>query len=131
VITNQSGVARGLLSTDQVRATNARIDDLLGPFDSWQVCPHADEDGCECRKPRPGLVRAAATALGVPVERCAVIGDTAADVDAGCRAGAASAILVPNAATRPDEVRRAPLVCAGLGEAVDVVLARNRAAVAT
>ena len=40
----------------QVEAVNARIDALLGPFDTWQVCPHAPEDRCACRKPRPGMV---------------------------------------------------------------------------
>ena len=39
---------------------NARVEELLGPFDTWQVCPHAPDDGCGCRKPAPGLVLAAA-----------------------------------------------------------------------
>ncbi|MDQ1741765.1 MAG: hypothetical protein QOE23_104, partial [Pseudonocardiales bacterium] len=51
VISNQSGIGRGLLSTDQVAAVNARIESLLGPFDGWFVCPHTGEAGCDCRKP--------------------------------------------------------------------------------
>src|SRR3954452_23042503 len=55
VVTKQSGIARGLLTTDQVTLVNKRVEELLGPFDTWQVCPHGDDDGCRCRKPAPGL----------------------------------------------------------------------------
>ena len=70
VITNQSGVARGLISTDEVRAVNERIDRAIGPFDAWEVCHHGPDDGCECRKPRPGLVarRRGGSACGRPDE---------------------------------------------------------------
>ena len=121
VVTNQSGVARGLLTGEQVAAVNARVDELLGPFDTWQVCPHGDGDGCVCRKPQPGMVHAAAAALAVPVEQCVVVGDTGMDVRAGQAAGAA-AVLVPTAVTRPEEVAAAPLVCPTLIDGVDLIL---------
>jgi histidinol-phosphate phosphatase family protein len=121
VVTNQSGVARGLIRRDDVDAVNARVDALLGPFDTWQVCPHDDADACACRKPQPGMVLAAAAALGVPPEQCVVIGDTAADLGAAGAAGA-RAILVPNAATRPEEVLAAAWTAADLIEAVAAVL---------
>jgi histidinol-phosphate phosphatase family protein len=122
VISNQSGVARGLIDLEQVRAVNATIDRQLGPFDTWQICPHDDADRCGCRKPRPGLVTSAARALQVPVERCAVIGDTAADVGAGEAAGAAVSVLVPNRATRPDEVLAARYTAPTFSSAVDLIL---------
>jgi histidinol-phosphate phosphatase family protein len=122
VITNQSGVARGVVTLPQVAAVNRRVDELLGPFADWQVCPHGPDDGCECRKPRPGMVRAAAHALGVDVRRCVVIGDTGADVAAAEAAGAVG-VLVPNAVTRREEVAAASRVFAGLAEVVDAVLA--------
>src|SRR4051794_24553944 len=75
VVTNQSGLARGRFTADDLRRVNSRVEELLGPFDTWQVCPHADDAGCRCRKPAPGLVRAAATALGTTATRCVVIGD--------------------------------------------------------
>src|SRR3954465_6471865 len=50
VVTNQSGIARGLLTRDQVDAVNAEVDRRLGPFGSWQICPHSPDDGCSCRK---------------------------------------------------------------------------------
>lgn len=117
VVTNQSGIARGLLTAEQADAVNRRVDALLGPFDVWQVCPHGPHDGCACRKPRPGMVLAAARTLGVAPERVVVIGDIGADV-AAAAAAAAGSVLVPTAATRPEEVAAAPVVRPDLGAAV-------------
>jgi HAD superfamily hydrolase (TIGR01662 family) len=122
VVTNQSGIGRGLLTAAQVGAVNDRIDAAVGPFDTWQVCPHGVHDGCECRKPRPGMVVRAAEALDVPVEQCLMIGDIGADVEAA-RAAGARAVLVPTTATRAEEVATAPFVAADLAGAVDLVLA--------
>ena len=94
VVSNQSGVARGLITVAQVEACNARLAELLGPFDVVRYCPHGPDDGCTCRKPAPGLVTEACAELGVDPARCVVVGDVAADVDAGTAAGAAG-ILVP------------------------------------
>jgi histidinol-phosphate phosphatase family protein len=121
VITNQSGVARGTLTLPQVSAVNARVDELLGPFAVWRVCPHGEGDGCDCRKPQPGMVLSAARALGVDPARCVVVGDTGADVGAAMAAGAAG-VLVPNEVTRAEEVAQAPVVCARLTDAVDALL---------
>lgn len=125
VITNQSGIGRGLLSAAQVEAVNARIEALLGPFDGWFVCPHTDEAGCGCRKPAPGLIRQAAAELGVSAGNCVVIGDIGSDIGSAAAAGAAS-ILVPTEQTRREEVAAAPLRAADLAEAVDLVLAGLR-----
>jgi D-glycero-D-manno-heptose 1,7-bisphosphate phosphatase len=121
VVTNQSGIARGLISTEQATAVNRRVDELLGPFAVWQVCPHGPEDGCACRKPRPGMVLAAARQLGLAPQRVAVIGDIGADIDAAAAAGAAS-VLVPTPVTRPEEVAAAPIVRADLMGAVQHLL---------
>jgi HAD superfamily hydrolase (TIGR01662 family) len=109
VVTNQSGIARGLLGAEQVDAVNRRVDDLLGPFDVWQQCPHGPGDGCTCRKPAPGMVLAAALRLGVAPEDVAVVGDIGADVGAALAAGARP-VLVPTPVTRPEEVAAAPVV---------------------
>ncbi|MGY1822051.1 HAD-IIIA family hydrolase [Geodermatophilus sp. SYSU D00079] len=122
VVSNQSGVARGLITREQVDACMARLAELLGPFDTLQVCPHGPDDGCDCRKPAPGMVKAACAELGVLPERCVVIGDIAADVDAAAAAGA-SAIMVPTPVTRRSEVAAAPRRAGTLTEAVDLVLA--------
>lgn len=53
VVSNQSGVARGLITREQVDACMDRLTELLGPFDTIGVCPHGPDDGCDCRKPAP------------------------------------------------------------------------------
>ncbi len=125
VISNQSGIGRGMLTADDVDRVNARVAELLGPFDTWQVCPHVETDGCPCRKPKPGMVLAAARELGVEPQRCVVIGDIGGDVDAALAAGA-GAVLVPTPVTRPEEVAAAPVVARDLAEAVDWVLRHHR-----
>src|SRR2546430_4708818 len=101
VVTNQSGIARGLLTRTQVEAVDARIDQLVGPFDDWRVCPHDEHANCPCRKPPPGMGRQAAQALGTGPDRCVVVGDIRPDIVA---AGAARALrlLVPTPVTPPD-----------------------------
>jgi histidinol-phosphate phosphatase family protein len=121
VVSNQSGIARGLLTRAQVDAVNARLEELVGPLGPVLVCEHADGDGCTCRKPAPGLVLQAAEALGVPVERCAVVGDIGADVGAALAAGARP-VLVPTPVTRQDEVEAAPEVAPDLAAALDLLL---------
>jgi D-glycero-D-manno-heptose 1,7-bisphosphate phosphatase len=125
VITNQSGIARGLVTVAQVAAVNRRVDELVGPFDVWQVCPHGPDDGCGCRKPRPGMVLRAAERLGVPPQRVTVVGDIGADIEAATAAGAAS-VLVPTPVTRPEEVAAAPVVRPDLVAAVGYLLGRER-----
>jgi HAD superfamily hydrolase (TIGR01662 family) len=124
VVTNQSGIARGLLGRAQVEAVNVRVDTLVGPFDDWQVCPHDESAGCRCRKPAPGMIHEAARALGTVPTRCVVIGDIGRDVAAAAAAGALG-VLVPTAVTRPAEVAAAPVVAPDLRAAVDWVLARD------
>ncbi|MFF5885463.1 D-glycero-alpha-D-manno-heptose-1,7-bisphosphate 7-phosphatase [Streptomyces sp. NPDC012589] len=121
VVTNQSGIARGLLTVADARAVNRRVDDLLGPFDVWELCPHAPDAGCGCRKPRPGMVLRAAGRLGADPADCVVIGDIGADIEAAHRAGA-HGILVPTPATRPQETAEAPWAVPDLTAAVRAVL---------
>jgi len=122
VVSNQSGVARGLITRDDVEACNTRLEELLGPFDVIRYCPHGPDDGCPCRKPAPGMVVDACAVLGVDPARCVVVGDVAADVDAATAAGAIG-ILVPTPVTRKSEVAAANSVVATLTDAVDDVLA--------
>jgi histidinol-phosphate phosphatase family protein len=121
VVSNQSGVGRGLLRVEQVEAVNRRVEELLGPLGPWMVCLHGPGDGCRCRKPGPGLIEAAAGALGVDARDCVVIGDIGADVEAA-RAAGARAVLVPTAVTREEEVAAAPEVATDLLAAVELLL---------
>jgi histidinol-phosphate phosphatase family protein len=127
VVSNQSGIGRGLLTGAQVDAVNARVEALLGPLGPWAVCPHDPADGCACRKPAPGLVLRAAAALGVDPAACVAIGDIGADVEAA-RAAGARAILVPTPATRREEVLAAPELAPDLQAAVDLLLGAGPAA---
>ncbi|MEV5695876.1 HAD-IIIA family hydrolase, partial [Micromonospora globbae] len=126
VVTNQSGVARGLFSGSQMAAVHARVEQLLGPFGTWRVCPHEDADGCGCRKPAPGLVWAAAADLGTVPARCVVVGDIGRDVVAAAAAGAAG-VLVPTAVTRAEEVAAAAWTAVDLPAAVEEILRRQAA----
>jgi HAD superfamily hydrolase (TIGR01662 family) len=121
VVTNQSGIARGLLSEEDVRAVNDRVERLLGPFDNWQVCPHDLEAGCTCRKPAPGMVRRACAELGVQPARTVLVGDIGSDLEAAESAGAAG-ILVPTGATLADEVSTARVRVDDLAGAAEAIL---------
>ena len=86
VVTNQSGIARGLLTTQQYRATQERLDQLLGleeaGIDAHFFCPHYPElsGPCECRKPGPLLYRQAAERFGIDLSRSWWVGDRLRDV---------------------------------------------------
>jgi D-glycero-D-manno-heptose 1,7-bisphosphate phosphatase len=88
VVSNQSGIGRGLVTAEAVDAVNRKIDRMLGPFAGFFVCPHAPDDACECRKPKPKLILDAARALGVDPACCVVVGDRESDVEAARNAGA-------------------------------------------
>jgi D-glycero-D-manno-heptose 1,7-bisphosphate phosphatase len=95
VLTNQSGVGRGAITQAQMRAVNARVDALLGPFDGWYICPHAPDDDCECRKPKPKLVFDAARDWGVRPGEIVVVGDRESDAGVAKNAGAQSLLVGP------------------------------------
>ncbi len=70
-----------------MEAVNARIEQLLGHFDGWFFCPHAPEDDCACRKPKPKLLLDAALEFGIDPSACVFIGDKDDDVEAARNAG--------------------------------------------
>ena len=88
VISNQSGVGRGMITVAQVEQVNRKVEEIFGPFDVVLYCPHAPGDGCTCRKPMPGMIHAAARRLAIQPAQCAVVGDKQSDVDAATAAGA-------------------------------------------
>jgi HAD superfamily hydrolase (TIGR01662 family) len=121
VVTNQSGIGRGLLRQEQVEAVNARVAELLGPFDVWRLCPHTEADGCLCRKPAPGMLSAAAQTLRLPPAQMAYVGDIGSDMVAA-RAAGMRAVLVPTPQTREEEVCVAPAVAPDLLAAVELLV---------
>jgi D-glycero-D-manno-heptose 1,7-bisphosphate phosphatase len=103
VLSNQSGIGRGMITRDQMQSVNDRVDELLGPFDGWYVCPHAPEEDCECRKPKPKLVLDAAHEWAIDPSQIVVIGDKISDVEVAQNAGA-TGVLVGNGVTFAEAV---------------------------
>ena len=87
IVSNQSGVARGMISRAAVEAVNARVVELLGPFDVVLFCAHGPEDGCACRKPKPGMLLEAMRVMGVDPHECVMVGDKNDDIEAAHAAG--------------------------------------------
>ncbi len=104
VITNQSGIARGLYTQSAVEAIHARIQELLRrggtEVDAFYYCPHAPAEGCACRKPGTELFERAARDLGIDLPSSAMIGDRMLDVEAAEKLHLTS-IYVPEAGERP------------------------------
>jgi D-glycero-D-manno-heptose 1,7-bisphosphate phosphatase len=90
VVTNQPDVARGIQRRDVVEAIHAALAARL-PIDEFRVCYHDDRDGCQCRKPLPGLL------LQEPahdLSRSVMVGDRWRDIEAGRRAGVGATVLI-------------------------------------
>lgn len=121
VVSNQSGVGRGLMTRGDVDAVMEHVERLVGPFDVIVYCPHTAEESCSCRKPAPGLVVEACRRLGVDPGRCVVVGDILTDIHAAEAAGARG-ILVPNPSTDPRDIAGARWVAPSLAAAVDLIL---------
>ena len=86
VVSNQPDVARGTVSQAAVEAINSEIAARL-PLDRLVMCYHDSEDGCSCRKPRPGMLLSASSDLGLDLGRSFMVGDRWRDVEAGQHAG--------------------------------------------
>jgi D-glycero-D-manno-heptose 1,7-bisphosphate phosphatase len=91
VVSNQRGVALGQMTGEDLRAVDARLRDLVArggaALSGTYYCIHGLEDGCDCRKPSPGLLTRAARELGIELSDSWMVGDSATDVEAGARAG--------------------------------------------
>lgn len=92
VVSNQSGIARGKYGRAELDAVHARMTELLAAegvrLDGAYYCEHAPDDGCACRKPRPGMLEQAARELGFDLRSSIMVGDKESDVEAGVAAGA-------------------------------------------
>jgi D-glycero-D-manno-heptose 1,7-bisphosphate phosphatase len=98
-VTNQSGIERGLYTTEDVGRIHARINDLLQPshtqVDAFYYCPHAPAARCRCRKPGTGMFEDAARDLGIDFGASAIVGDRPLDIEAGQRLGLLTGLVVP------------------------------------
>lgn len=109
IVTNQSGVARGLISPDQLAAVNRRVLDGLSDRGVdvrgvW-ACVHGPDDGCACRKPLPGMIVDAAAELDIDLAPSVMVGDAERDIRAGEAAGVGlNWLLAPGAQPVGDTV---------------------------
>ncbi len=140
LVTNQSGVARGMLSEERLSEIHVRLAELLAQagarIDHIEYCPHHPTLGgqryartCECRKPAAGMLRAATEALGIDLGRSWIVGDSLRDLEAG-KALRVRGILVRTGkgqtqldSLAPGQPR--PHVAADLGEAVEAILSQT------
>lgn len=126
VATNQSGIGRGTVPAERVAAVHERMlrdlrevgVELVGLY----VCPHAPDDGCDCRKPKPGLVLRAIQDSGISPDSTMLIGDDARDLQAGREAGARVALVCTGKGNRfKNSVDRDTLVFENLLEAAETI----------
>jgi D-glycero-D-manno-heptose 1,7-bisphosphate phosphatase len=137
VATNQSGIGRGMIDMAAVNAVHAHMNQRLlalgGRFDAVFFCPHTPEDGCDCRKPMPGLLRDIARRYAVDLAGVVAVGDTLRDLQAAQAAGAEAHLVLSGraAALGDDQVQAmhsavpAAGVHADLGAFADFLLARD------
>lgn len=119
VVTNQPDVGRGIIARDVLDEMHRRLMAEL-PVDLIEICIHDRKDGCSCRKPKPGMLLAAAAKLNIDLAASFVIGDRASDVEAGCAAGCRT-IFIDLQYNEPKPAH-CTFVVRSLGEAVDAVL---------
>ena len=97
VVTNQSGIGRGMFDEHRLGQIHQRLTELLDAqsvqLDGIYYCPHTPDDGCDCRKPRPGLLHRAAADLGLDPSGCFVIGDSPCDIELGQNVGATTFLV--------------------------------------
>jgi len=119
VVTNQPDVARGRQTREVVEAMHSRLAELLS-LDEFRVCYHDDQDGCPCRKPKPGLL------MQTPIydlARSVMVGDRWRDVEAGRRAGCRAAVLIDYDYAGEELTAEPDVRFRSLAESVDWILA--------
>ena len=132
VVTNQPAVGMGLVSQEQLDELHDWMLEVLWKqgvhISQVYACPHAPEDECECRKPKPGLLLRAARELHLDLPRSYMIGDSACDAEAAWAAGVGSVYLVlPDDGSDPcpPEPQGEYWVVEDLASAVDAILERE------
>ena len=93
LVTNQSGIARGYFDVARLEQIHARLRSMLAAeglrLEAIYICPHGPDDGCDCRKPAPGMVKMAMRDLGFGPDQAVLIGDSDADMGAAAASGVA------------------------------------------
>ena len=123
VLTNQSAVAQKLVALEVVDEIHARLASLVashgGQIRGFLICPHGRYEGCNCRKPAPGLFLRARDELGVNLADAVMVGDQPSDVEASRAAGCDAILINPGGAERTSESGYTSV--ASLADAVSVI----------
>ena len=106
VVSNQQGIARGIVSQSDLLAIEReiarRVEAAGGRIAGFYYCPHLASDNCSCRKPQPGLILKAAREHGVDLSASVVVGDAERDIMAGKSAGCRTVLVLTGKLGRPD-----------------------------
>ena len=98
ILTNQSAIGRGFVDTKTIDEINQKLKDRIeangGRIDGIYLCPHAPQDHCDCRKPKPGLVYQAQKDFDIDLENSWLIGDAYSDLQTGVNSGIKNLILL-------------------------------------
>jgi histidinol-phosphate phosphatase family protein len=107
VISNQAGIGRGYFSATTVEAIHERLTEKLARygarFDAVYYCPHHPNEGCDCRKPKTGMLMQAAREHGIDMQRAFVVGDKVSDLEAGRRVGCRTVLVLTGYGERARE----------------------------
>lgn len=125
VVSNQSGVGRGLIKLEEIPKIHDRLDELAAPFggqiDRYELCFHRPEDDCACRKPKPKLLLDAASDLGIDLASSYMVGDKITDVEVGRVAGCKGVALVRTGYGREAEPQLQPGAADFIGDSLKEV----------
>lgn len=129
MVTNQSGIAKGTISMQDVEEVNSYISSCLSaqgiPLRAIYVCPHERESGCRCIKPNPYFLKKAECEFGVDLARSFAVGDHPHDVEFAESVGATGIyVLSGHGRKHKDEIAEGTEVAAGIGEAAECILKR-------
>ncbi len=95
VVTNQSGIGRGMYSVDDMHSIHAQIQvELDNAIDAFYFCPHLPDDGCTCRKPGLGMIDSALADFDIDLERSWMVGDKKIDVETGLQGKMSTALVL-------------------------------------
>jgi D-glycero-D-manno-heptose 1,7-bisphosphate phosphatase len=125
IVTNQSGIGRGLYSADEMHAIHEQIQvGLTEKLDGFYFCPHLPDSGCACRKPRIGMIEQAMVEFEIDLENSWMVGDKLLDIELGFNAGTRTAMVRTGyGALHGAGLEREPdIVAETLIEAVDHIL---------
>ncbi|MDT3779544.1 HAD family hydrolase [Nitrospira sp. MA-1] len=108
LVTNQSAIGRGMMTIEGLEAIHERLAEMIRPYGAWIdgifFCPHHPQDGCECRKPKAGLINQAVNRFALDVSQCYLVGDKRSDLEAA-QTASVPGVLVMTSTYSADVVR--------------------------